>query len=254
MRTKSATAFRLNVALTAACVMGLATSSTTPAQSLPGAPQVAPPTITVTGAATTSVPNDRLQAWLRADADNASAAMAASQVNAAIARALSDAKAFPSVKVSTAGYSTQQINDKGKPTRWRVSQGITLDATDFTAAATLISKLQDDDGLLLSSMAFSLTDKTRREAEDSATQQAIRSWQARAQLAANGFGFAGWHPSHITVQTGDGGRVYAAMRSQAAGAAYASAAQPVALEAGNTDVTVNVSGDAVLDPIATPTR
>jgi predicted secreted protein len=253
MRAKPSIVFIHSIAVAAIVVGGTFTAPATYSQSLPGSGQVSPPTVTVTGAATISVPNDRLQAWLRADADNASAATAASQVNAAIAKAMADAKAFPAVKVSSAGYSTQQISDKGKSTRWRVSQGIVLDAADFTAAATLISKLQDEDGLLLTSMAFSLTDKTRREAEDNVTQQAIRSWQARAQQAAQGFGFAGFRPSHISVQTGDAGRVYANMRAQGA-LAYTASAPPVQLEAGTTDVTVNVSGDAILDALATPTR
>ncbi len=225
------------------------------AQSLPGAPHAPPPMITVTGAATTSVPNDRLQAWLRAEADNASAAAAASTGQRADRQGARGRKGGSRrSKISTARDTrTQQINDRGKPTRWRVSQAIALDASDFTSAATLISKLQDEDGLLLSSMAFSLTDKTRREAEDSTTQQAIKSWQARAQQAAQGFGFAGWRPYHITVQTGDGGRVYATMRAQPMASA-ANAPQPVSLESGTTDVTVTVSGDAAMDSLPTPTR
>ena len=75
-------------------------------------------------------------------------------MNAASAKAIADAKAFPSIKVATAGYSTQQIAERGKPTRWRVSQTISVDASDFTAAATLLSKLQDENGLLLSNMVL----------------------------------------------------------------------------------------------------
>ena len=85
------------------------------------------------------------------------------------------------------GYSTQQISEKGKPTRWRVSQTITVDASDFTAAATLLSKLQDENGLLLSAMSFSITDKARRDAEDSVTQQAIKACKC-AEQAAKGLG------------------------------------------------------------------
>ena len=113
----------------------------------------------------------------------------------------------PAIKVATSGYSTQQIVEKGKPSRWRVAQTITLDAADFTAASALITKLQDDDGLLLSGMGFSLADKTRRDAEDGVTQQAIRGWQSRAQQAAQGLGFGSWRPGHVTVQTSDGGTV-----------------------------------------------
>jgi predicted secreted protein len=209
------------------------------------------PTVTVSASSTVTVQNDRLQAWLRTEAESANPAAAASQVNAAIAKALASAKAYPAVKVATAGYSTQQVSDKPKPNRWRVVQSLSLDSGDFTAAASLISRLQDDDGLLLSGMGFSLADKTRRDAEDSVTQQAIKSWQARAQQATNGLGFAGWRPGHVMVQTGDGGRVYPMMRAQAMSSGGAA---PVAIEAGTTDVSVTVSGEAILDSASGPTR
>jgi predicted secreted protein len=206
-------------------------------------PTPPPPSVTVSASSTATVTNDRLQAWLRTEAENVSAAAAAAQVNAASAKALADAKAFPGIKVATMGYATQQISEKGKPTRWRVAQTITVDASDFTAAATLLSKLQDENGLLLSGMNFSITDKTRRDAEDSVTQQAIKAWQVRAEQAAKGLGFAAWRVGHVTVQT-SGGQAYPVMRTQVMAAAPAA---PVAIESGTTDVTVTVAGDAVLD-------
>ena len=105
--------------------------------------------------------------------------------------------------------------------------------------------MQDENGLLLSGMGFALSDKSRREAEDSVTQQAIKSWQARAQSAAVGLGFGGWRPGHITVQTGDAGRAYPVMRAQAMSVSGGSS--PVAVEAGTTEVSVTVSGEAILD-------
>ena len=209
------------------------------------------PVVSVSASATATVSNDRLQAWLRAEAENPSPAAAASQVNAIVAKALAGARSYPAVKVATTGYSTQQITDKGKASRWHVTQTVSLDSADFTAAATLITKLQDEDGLLLSSMGFSLADKTRRDAEDGVTRQAIRSWQSRAEQAAQALGFASWHPGHLTVQTGDGGRVYPTMRAQAA-TGFAPA--PVALEAGTTDVTVTVNGEAILEAAKMPMR
>jgi predicted secreted protein len=208
------------------------------------------PIVTVSASATATVSNDRLQAWLRAEAENPSAAAAASQVNALIAKALAGARSYPAVKLATAGYSTQQITEKGKASRWHVVQSISLDSPDFTAAATLITKLQEEDGLLLSGMGFSLADKTRRDAEDGLTRQAIRSWQSRAEQAAQALGFPAWRPGHLTVQTGDGGRVYPTMRAQAA----PGFASPVALEAGTTDVTVTVNGEAILEAATMPTR
>jgi predicted secreted protein len=243
---------RYNVARLAAIPTTLVAALALPCAvaQVPGAPQ--PPSVTVSASATAIVPNDRLQAWLRAEAENASPAAAASQVNATVAKALADAKAYPGIKVATAGYSTQQIAEKGRPTRWRVAQSITLDASDFTATATLMSKLQDENGLLLSGMAFSLAEKTRREAEDSVTLQAIKSWQSRAQQAASGLGFAAWRVGHVNVQAIGAGPV-PVMRAQAMAASMAPA-PPVALEAGTTDVTVTVSGDALLETGSVPAR
>ena len=209
----------------------------------------APPSVTVTASATASVANDRMQASMRAEADNASAAAAASQVNAAIGRALAMAKSVPAVKVATTGYTTYQVTDKPNAQRWRVVQTISLESTDFTAGATLITRLQDEGGLLLSNMGFSLSDKTRHETEDRLTQEAIKGWQERAQSAAQGLGFDAWRPGHVTVQT-EGGRVYPLPRLQPL--AVSSGAAPVAVEAGTSDVTVTVSGDAVLDLTGPP--
>jgi predicted secreted protein len=210
------------------------------------------PIVTVSASATVTVSNDRLQAWLRAEAENPSPAAAASQVNAIIAKALAGARSYPAVKLATAGYSTQQISEKGKPSRWRVAQAVSLDSADFTAAAILITKLQDEDGLLLSGMGFSLSDKTRRDAEDGVTRQAIRSWQSRAEQAAQALGFASWRPGHLTVQAGDGGRAYPTMMRAQATPGLAQA--PIALEAGTTDVTVTVNGEALLEPAIMPPR
>ncbi len=233
----------------AGALLTVAATGTPHAQS-PAA--TAPATVTVSASSMATVQNDRLQAWLRAEAENANPAAAASQANAVIARALAIAKAYPSIKVATAGYSTQQIAEKPKPTRWRVVQSLSIDSGDFTAAASLISRLQEDEGMLLTGMGFSVAEKTRKGAEDSVTEQAIRSWQARAQQAALALGFSGWRPGHVSVQTGDGGRAYPMMRAQAMAASPGMA--PVAIEAGTTDVSVTVSGEAILTTVTVPTR
>jgi hypothetical protein len=53
------------------------------------------------------------------------------------------------------------------------------------------------------------------------------------------------------VLTGEGGRVYPMMRAQAMSS---SGSAPVAIEAGTSDVTVTVSGEAILDAATGPTR
>ena len=224
------------------CIVGLTFAFAIPGSGWAQAPEQ--PVVALSASASTSVPNDRLQAWLRAEAESTSPTTAAAQVNTLISKALAEAKQYPAVKTATAGYSTQQVAEKGKTTRWRITQTISMESNDFTATATLISKLQDEGGLLLSGMGFSLAESSRRSAEDALTQQAVKSWQARAQQASQALGFAGWRTGRVTVQTGDASRPYPVMRAQVAGSMGAA---PVALEAGTTEVSVTVSGDALLE-------
>jgi len=205
------------------------------------------PVVTVSASATATVPNDRLHAWLRTEADNASAAAASAEVNARVARVLAKLKSLPDAQVSTSGYTTQQIVEKGKPARWRVVQTIKVEGGDFAAIGDAVARVQAEDGVLLSGISFGLSDELRRRTQDAITQQAIAAWRARAQSAAQGFGAAAWRPGRIAIQTGDGGRPYPMMAR--AEVQMAAAPAPVPLEAGSTDVTVSVSGEAILDPV-----
>ena len=212
----------------------------TPAEAAP-TPQ---PVITVTASASSEVANDRMHAVMRAEADNADAARAASDVNARMARALARAKAAPGVEASTASYGSYQVSEPNKPMRWRVSQTLALESGDFVALSALVSTLQGTDGLLLSGLNFSVGQAARRAAEDALTQRAIGSWQQRAQLAAKAFGASGWRPGRVTIQTNDYGRPQPMLKAQ--GMVAASGA-PVSAEGGTSEVTVTVSGEAILD-------
>jgi predicted secreted protein len=203
------------------------------------------PVVTLSATATASVPNDRMQASLRVEAENADPARAAADVNAKMAKALARAKAAQGIESQTSGYSSYQFAEKNQPMRWRVSQSLSLEGSDFATMAVLLTRLQADDGMLLTSMSFFVSTANRQKAEDALTQQAIKAWQARAQNAATGLGFDAWRVSHISISTGEPPiRQQPLMRMQAASAATP---PPVNVEGGNTDVTVTVSGDALLE-------
>jgi predicted secreted protein len=219
------------------------------AQQPPAAALPASPSVTVTGAATTKVQNDRMMAMVRTEAEQPTAGAAAADVNARMAKALAAAKATPGVEAKSAGYSTWQQWEKGKPGKWRVSQTLSLTGSDFPALAALLTRLQDEDGMLVSSIAFSLAPETRRRAEDALTKEAIRAWQQRAATASEALGFAAWRPGRVSVSTGDFAPQPRFDMMARAGAAAASA-PPVAVEGGTTELTVTVSGDAVLDKAA----
>jgi predicted secreted protein len=236
----------MNRPLASFVLAALFAANTVLAQQPPAATLPAPSSVTVTGAATTKVQNDRMQAMVRAEAEQTTAGAAAADVNARMAKALAAAKAAPGVEAKSAGYSTWQQWEKGKPGKWRVSQTLSLTGADFPALAALLTRLQDEDGLLVSSIAFSLAPETRRRAEDALTKEAIRAWQQRAATASEALGFAAWRPGHVSVSTGDHAPQPRFDMMARAGAAPASA-PPVAVEGGTTELTVTVTGDALLD-------
>ena len=241
----TARAVRRIAAIVGFVAVNAAQSATLPPDSailVPTAPSVA-----VTGAATTTVANDRMHAGARIEVENASATAAANEVNARMARALARAKAVAGVEVRSGGYSTWQQWEKGRPSSWRVVQSLQLTSGDFAALAGLLTRLQVEDGMLLSGMSFSVAPETRRKAEDSLTREAIRAWQQRAATAADALGYSGWRVGRITVSTGDVASPrpeVMMMRAQAAGGAPP---PPVAVEGGTTELTVTVTGDAQLD-------
>jgi predicted secreted protein len=209
----------------------------------PASAPAALPAVTVSASATASVANDRMVASLRSEADNTDPATAASSVNARMASALARARVVKGVEVSTSGYTSYQVAEKNQPPRWRVAQTLQLEGSDFTALSALVSQLQAEGGLTIAAISFSVSESARRLAEEDLTQQAIRAWQARAQAAARGFGYESWHVGKATVQS-DAIRPQPMYRMATA---MAVSAAPVAVEAGNTDVTVTVTGEALFD-------
>jgi len=210
------------------------------------------PVLTVSASAQSTVANDRMLATLRAEAEGPDAAEAASEVNARVARALAKARAVRGVEPATAGYSTYPITEAGsnRTVRWRVSQGVTLESADFAALAALVTRLQSEDKLLISGIAFSVSPAARNAAEDALIKEAVRAWQQRAQVAAAEFGASSWRPGHVAIQGSEPPRAQPMFRAQAAGVAAAA----VNVEAGTSDVAVSVTGEVILETIRAPTR
>ena len=236
-----------------ACAVTLLTVAGAHAQPLVVAPPTQPiitdaptpqPIVTVSASASAKVANDRMHAVLRAEADNADAGAAANIVNAKIGKAMDEARAVTGVDVSSAGYSTYQVSEPNHPPHWRVVQSITLDGKDFASIAALVTRLQAQ-GLLLSGLDFSVSRDARRAAEDRLTGEAIHAWQQRAQAAAQGFGSGGWRAGRVSIQTSESGGPRPMFRAAAASAAPA----PISVEGGESEVTVSVSGEAILDTV-----
>jgi predicted secreted protein len=138
-----------------ATLIAVGAASLARAQTIIDVAPTSQPIVTITASATSNVPNDRMHAFMRAEAENVDAAQAASDVNARMARALSRARAATGVEASTAGYGSFQVTEQNQPTRWRVSQTLVLESGDFAMLSALVSKLQATDGVLLSELKVS---------------------------------------------------------------------------------------------------
>jgi predicted secreted protein len=228
-------------------VSWIAAAFVSPACAQTSASTVPPqPVVTVSASVSSTLPNDRMHASLRAEVDNADPVVAANEVNMRMAKALARAKSVKGIEAATTAYSSYQVSERNQPSRWRVAQTLSLEGSDFSALSALVSKLQGDDQLVLAGMNFSVSAAARRTGEDALTEQAIKAWQARAQNAARGFGAPAWRTGHVTIQTGD--FVRPPQPVFRTGAQAAAAAAPVATEGGTSEITVTVSGDAILEP------
>jgi len=96
------------------------------------------PVISVSASATSALPNDRMSAWLRAEVDNADPVAGANEINTRMGKALARAKAVRGVDASTTSYTSYQISERNQPTRWRISQTLQLESSDFAALAGLV--------------------------------------------------------------------------------------------------------------------
>jgi hypothetical protein len=88
--------------------------------------------VTLTASATLQVDNDRMTIHLQAQSEKPTAAAAASEVNAAMTKALATAKGVSAVTAKTLNYSTDQVMEKGRLVRWRVTQLLEIETADFT--------------------------------------------------------------------------------------------------------------------------
>jgi len=192
-------------------------------------------TVDLTAEASRPANNDLARATLFAEAQGAAPAEAAKRVNALIADALASAKAASRVKVQSGGTHTYPVYAKGgRIESWRMRSELALEATDIAALSELVGKLQATLGV--AGVTLAPAPETRRKAEDEATQEAIAAFRVRAQLVAATFGKP-YRIKHLSIGQQSFRPPMPMMR---AAVAQEMAAMP--MEAGESAVTVSVSG------------
>lgn len=227
--------------LRTACL--LATFAAFPVIAQPAAPSTPkPPVLELSAEASRPAANDQVNAVLSAEAAGPALGELSRQINATIADALKVSKAYPSVKVQTGNTSTYPTYSKsGKIDSWRMRSEISLESGDTAAISELIGKLQTSLGV--SRLVMQPSSDTRKKAENEAMLDALAAFKARAKVVADALGKS-YQIKHLSVSTG--GRIAEPMFHMAAKSAMSEAA-PMPIEAGESQVTANISGQVELE-------
>ena len=148
------------------------------------------------------------------------------------------------VRSGNFGVYPRHGND-GKIKGWQGTAEVVLEGKDFariTQAAAQASSMS------IASMGFGLSKEGRAKVYEQAQSQAIDNFKQRASQLAKQFGFNSYTLREVSVNSQDGS--YAPRMQRANGMVAAAAkmemADPVPVEAGKEQVTVNVSGSVQL--------
>lgn len=184
------------------------------------------------------VDNDRMQAVLNLTAEDDSAAQLAEHINRSMDAALKTAKAHAKLDVRSGNYQTYPVYNKDKIRRWRATQELILEGADFADLSQVLGQLQEN--LQLSAIHFSVSTARRHAVEDELISQALEAFKQRAELVRKQFVAKSYRIVNVSINTG-GATQPMPMRATSMEFATKSAA-PVALEAGTSNISVNVSG------------
>lgn len=185
----------------------------------------------------TSVSNDTMHVTMSTYGESRDPADLARQINSDMEWALTLAKAESEISVRTGNYQTYPVLHKNEHKGWRGQQDLELEGEDTRRISDLVGKLQER--LQVKTIRFSVSDQKRHAVENRLIGQALDAFKVRAGIIGDNLQASGYRVVDINVNT-------AIQRPpvpyQARMSAASMEAAPVAVEAGESDVTVTVSG------------
>lgn len=185
--------------------------------------------------------NDMVRASVYSEASGKNPAELAQRVNADIAEALKLIRAKAGVSVKSGQQATYPVYSQAqKIDGWRMRSELVLESRSQGSVSELLGKLQQM-RLAVGNVNLLPSPETRRQVEDEATREAIRAFQSRAAVIAEQLGKT-WKIKQLNVQQG-GGMPRPMMATRAVMVAEDA---PAPLEAGESLVTTNVSGQIEL--------
>lgn len=206
------------------------------AQTLPEPANV----LQLSSSGTVEVTQDLLVMTLAATREGSDAAAVQAQLQQVLDAALTTAKrqAQPGqLDVRTGSFGIYPRNNKdGKITGWQGRAELVLQGRDFDRITRTAAQIN---GMPVSHTGFGLSREAREKVEGQAQSEAISSFQAKAKALAQGFGFERFSVREVSVNSNEMG--FAPRGAMMAKGMNAEAA-PIPVEAGKSQVVVNVSG------------
>lgn len=201
--------------------------------------------VSLSASATVQVPQDELTLTLSTQREGSNAPDVQNQLKAALDTALALAKRqaqSPSMSVSTGRFGLSPRHDRnGKLVGWQGTAELILQGRDFVRISQTAAQLQT---LSVASVVFGLSAQQRQDAQTQAQGQAIEQFQKSAAEIAKSFGFGGYTLADIQVSANQIAPVRPYMMAASVRSVVDEA--PVPMEAGLSQVSVNVSGSVQL--------
>jgi predicted secreted protein len=212
--------------------------------SQPAAAQDNKVTLMLGESAERAVTQDRLKALLRVEAGGGDPRAVQAQVNQKMTQTLERVRAVAAVKAETQGYYVYEDKSLKRGQRWWGSQGISLTSTDGGALLALVGQLQEN-GVLVSNLAYELAPETRRRIERELVPEAIQRVKETAETVARSLALP--TVQIVKVRLGDSSpplvpRAFGAV----AMAAERAAVPPPVAEPGETIVSVRIEAEVAL--------
>ena len=189
-----------------------------------------------------SVSNDIMHVTLVASGEQRIAPKLATQINQDMDWALSAARDYEKIKAKTGSYQTWQISHENVIKGWRGQQEMTLESKDVVGLSRLTGQLQEK--LQVKSMSFTVSDETRTTVQNRLINTALKAFKERASIIVENLQASGYRIVDINIST-TAQRPPVVYQSRMALSAMGEAA-PVAVEGGESDIRVTVSGSIEL--------
>lgn len=191
------------------------------------------------------VGNDTMHVTLNTYGEHRDAAQLAAQINRDMEWALGQVRQHASVTASTGGYQTWPLTSRDNATTrgWRGQQTLTLECSDSELLSRLVGQLQER--LRINAMNFTVSEAKRVAVENRLIDSALEAFKSRAGIVSKNLRASGYRI--VTLNIGTSAQQPPVLYRQRMATMAAEAADAaVAVEGGESEVRVSVSGTVEL--------